>query len=186
MTNFISDALKMLRFKFYPLTHYAYPAWQPLAWLMVIGIVGGLGAQEFQAGLLERIIFFVILNLLEALLLSAWLMGWWRWIIKRPVSSSLFPVVVLASSAQLLEPLTRLLPATLAMNFAFPLAFYGVVLLVVSVATALNERRLLVVLAILAYFPVAMMLLHLAMSLVIGWGWIVPETLALPVSDTAF
>lgn len=185
MKKFISDALNMLRFRFYPLNHYVYPAWQPLVWLIVIGVVGGLGAQEFQAGLPERILFFIALNLAESVLLSTWLMVWWRWIIKRPLTGSLFPVVVLASSAQLLEPLTQLLTQSTAMNFAFPLAFYGVVLLVASVANALQERRLLVVLAIMAYFPIALMLLHVAMSLVLGWGWIVADVVIPSANDAA-
>ncbi len=180
MTKLVRDALDFLRFRFYPLTHYVSPAWQPLVWLLLIGVVGGVVAQEFQAGVLERILFFVVLNLLETTLLSAWLMAWWRWILKRPTQGSLFPLVVLASSAQLLEPLTQFFPESIALAFAFPLALYGVFILVAGVATALSERRVFVVLAILAYLPVALTLLHLAMTLTLDWGWIV-DTTAQPV-----
>ncbi len=178
MNKFIRDAFDLLRFRFHPLEHYIYPAWQPLAWLGLIGVVGALGAQEFQAGLPSRIAFFVVLNLLETLLMSAWLMGWWRWVLKRPFEGSLFPLVVLASSTQLLEPLSGFLPDSMALAFAFPLAVYGVFLLVASVANALGERRALVVLAIIAYLPVALTLLHLAMSLALDWGWVSAQELS--------
>ncbi len=170
--KFARDVLDLLRFRFYPLNHYVYPAWQPLAWVVLIGVVGALGAYEFQAGLMSRIVFFVILNLIETLLMSFWLMGWWRWIVRRPFEGSLFPLVVLASSTQLLEPITQLFPESLRMTVALPLAIYGVVLLVSAVAKALEERRILVVLAIIGYLPIALTLLHFAMGLALDWGWV--------------
>ena len=176
MNKLIRDVLDLLRFRIQPLSHYVYPAWQPLAWIALIGVVGAASAYEFQAGFIARVGFFVVLNLLETLLLSFWLMGWWRWILKRPINCSLFPLVVLVSSTQLLEPLTFLLPENLSMAFAFPLAVYGVVLLVVAVAQALNERRALVVAAIIGYLPVALALLHFAMNLALDWGWVSLET----------
>lgn len=180
MSKFVLDALDMLRLRFYPQSHYVYPAWQPLAWIVLIGIVGALGASEFQAGLIERIVFFVVLNLAETLLMSFWLMGWWRWVLKRPFEGSMFPIVAMASSSQLLEPLTFLLPDSLAMAFAFPLAVYGVFLLVAAVARALEERRILVVLAIIAYLPIALTLLHMAMSFALDLGWVVAPSPPVP------
>lgn len=175
MNKLVRDVLDLLRFRFYPLNHYIYPAWQPLAWLAGIGVVGALGAHEFQAGLAERIVFFIALNLIETLLMSFWLMGWWRWVLKRPFEGSLFPLVVLASSTQLLEPLTLFVPESMAMAFAFPLAVYGVYLLVAAVAHALGERRGLVVIAIIGYLPIALTLLHFAMSMALDWGWVVVD-----------
>lgn len=182
MPKFVRDALDLLRFRFYPLKHYVYPAWQPLAWLLLVGIVGGLAAQEFQADILERILFFAGLNLVETMLMSTWLMVWWRWILKRPISGSLFPLVVLASSAQLFEPLIQLFPDNLAMVLALPLAIYGLCVLVAGVAAALAERRLFVVLAIMAYLPVALTLLHLATTLALNLGWIVLDVTTLPAT----
>lgn len=182
MPKFVRDVLDLLRFRFHPLAHYVYPAWQTLLWLSLIGVVGGLAAYEFQAGVLARIAFFIALNVTETIVLSAWLMAWWRWVLKRPVQGSLFPLVVLANSAQLLEPVLRLFPETVALALVFPLALYGMLLLIGAVATALDERRFLVFVAILAYLPIALALVQLSMNLTVGWGWV--EMAVAPAANT--
>lgn len=179
MPKFIRDVLDLLRFRFHPLAHYVYPAWQSLLWLALIGVVGGLAAHEFRSGLLARIAFFTALNLIETIVLSAWLMAWWRWVLKRPIQGSLFPLVVLANSAQLLEPVLQLFPDSIALALVFPLALYGMLLLIGAVASALGERRFVVFIAILAYLPIALALLQVSMNLTVGWGWV---DVTMPVS----
>lgn len=177
MPKFFCDMLDVLRLRFKPLSSYVYPSWQPLAWLVLIGVIGGVDAQVFKTGVIERIAFFVTLNLAEALLLSVWLMVWWRYVLNRPVQGSLFPLVTLATSVQLLELFTRLLPDDIALYAAVSLAFYGVFVLMSSVAAALNEKRGTVLLALLAYLPAAMGLFQIAMGMALKWSWIDLSTL---------
>lgn len=182
MPPFLRDVFSVLRFDFKPLGHYVYPAWQPLAWLTLIGVVAGIGTTEFQAALPVRIAFFVGLNWVEAIGQVLWLMAWQRYLRKKPVTGSLFPVLVIAGSPQLLAPALTLLPESYFMTGFVLLLVYSFGLLVMALAEALEEAGWRIVLALLAFSPIAFTILSVAMSFAMSQGWIVPpaELVALP------
>lgn len=173
MPKFLRDAFELMRFRPQPLAAYVYPAWQPLAWLVFLGVVTGLLDKEFQTGVAQKIAFSVILNLLESMLFSIWMMGWFRLVLKRPLQNSVFPLVVLTSVARLLLPLADLAPAKYGFVFSAMLAFYGVYVLVIGLAGATGEKRGTIFLAVLAYMPITLLLFVVAITQAAGWGWIV-------------
>lgn len=190
MPKFLHDLLDLLRLRFHLLTQYVYPAWQPVGALLLLGFVCGAGMLGLKAGLIERAAFMIVLNFLQVVLLTFWLMFWWRFVLKRPVQGSLFPLIALVSSAQFLIALaTTLMMAVLAplapgqfMLIIAALGFACLFLMVAAIASALNERRIIVLLALFAYFPTALSLSQIALGLMLNWGWMEmpPNIAAIP------
>jgi len=189
MPKFLTDLLDALRLRFQPLAHYIYPAWQPVGALLLVGFFVGAGAMGLNAGVLERAGFMMAVNLLQIVLLTFWLMIWWRFVLKRPVQGSLFPLVALVNSAHFLIVLASMLilvliapasPESLLLTVAVTvmgLGLWVVFLTVAAVAAALNERRVTVLLALLAYLPTALSISQISMGLMLDWGWVVMPTM---------
>ncbi|SFN33504.1 hypothetical protein SAMN05660284_01235 [Formivibrio citricus] len=172
MPKFIADLLDLLRFRFQPLSHYVYPAWQPLGWLALAAILGGSASTEVQAALPGKLAFFFVLTLAETAFLSIWLMVWWKWVLRRPFTGSLFPLLTLCTGPQFLVPLVALLPPRSSAIILLTIAIYNLVLMVSAVAAALEERRRTVLLGMMAYLPLALIFSQLTHRLMAGWGWI--------------
>lgn len=185
MPKFLIDLFDVLRLRFQPLAHYVYPAWQPVGALLLVGFIGGAGAMGMKAGLIERAGFMMAMNLLQIVLLTFWLMIWWRFVLKRPVQGSLFPLVALVNSAHFLIVLAAILvlvlmapiSVELLMLTIMGLGLWVLFLTIAAVAAALNERRVTVLLALLAYLPTALSISQIAMGLMLDWGWVVMPTM---------
>ncbi len=173
MPKFLADLIELLRFRFQPLSHYVYPAWQPIALLALAATLGGASSGEIQAGVPGKIAFFFVLTLTETALLSIWLMMWWKLILRRPFSGSVFPLLALCTGPQFFVPLVSFLPPVAAAVLMLAMASYSLILMMSAIAAALGERRRTVLLAMIAYLPVATVLSQLTQQLMVGWGWIV-------------
>lgn len=172
MQKFFFDMLEVVRFRFKPLSSYVYPAWQPLLTLALVALLGAIPASEIQTGLAGRAAFFFMLRLAETTLLSLWLMLWWRFILRRPFTGSVFPLLVLCVGPHFFAPLVALLPLEYGGILGGVIAGYSLVLMVSAVAASLGERRRTVVVALLASLPLAFMLVTVMFQLMASLGWI--------------
>lgn len=173
MRKFLSDVWCVLRFDFKPLSHYVYPAWQPLAWLALICIVGGVFS-PFEVSLLARVLFTLIATGLGMALQTLWVMSWQRYIRGKPVTGSLFPLIVILATPQLL---IAALPAlSLSENVLLLVlggtALYSVVLGVIGLAEVLDEPGWRIVVVMLGFLPFFMLYTNLLIGLALHWGWI--------------
>lgn len=172
MPKFFVDLLNLLRFRFQPLSHYVYPAWQPIGLLALAAILGGVFSSKIQADVPGKMAFFFALTLAQTALLSLWLMIWWKWVLRRPFVGSLFPLLALCTGPQFLVPFAVLLPIKVAAALIMAIAFYSFILVLSAIAAALGERRRTVLLAMIAYLPLALILSQITDQLMVSWGWI--------------
>ncbi|WP_200918023.1 hypothetical protein [Jeongeupia sp. HS-3] len=170
------DALDVARLKVGPLSHYRYPVWQPLVWLALLSLAAALGAGKFKASLPQRLLFFGILDLISCILSTLWLMGWLRILDRRPFEGTLFPLIVLAATPQLLQPVVAMLPDDAGLVATVLLTLYGLVVLVRAVAVATVHRPALIAAGLLAYLPVALLLYGLAVNIATSLGWLPAPT----------
>ncbi|GHD63012.1 hypothetical protein [Jeongeupia chitinilytica] len=175
MQALLRDAIDLARLRVEPLAHYRYPVWQPLAWLALLSTAAALGAHDFDAPLLAKVVFFAALDLLSTIVSTLWLMGWLRLLDRKPLEYSLFPLVVLAATPQLLQPLAALLDGDAELVATVVLTLYGLVVLVRAVAVATAHRPGQIVAGLLAYLPLALLQYGLAVQMATFFGWIVPE-----------
>ncbi|WP_432721026.1 hypothetical protein R0381_002753 [Jeongeupia wiesaeckerbachi] len=175
MQTLIRDAFDVARFKVAPLAHYRYPVWQPLLWLALLSTAAALSAGDFDAPLPARVAFFVTLDLLSSIVSTLWLMGWLKLLDRKPLGASLFPLVVLAATPQLLQPLVSLLGGDAELVATIVLTLYGLVVLVRAVAVSTAHRAGQIVAGLLAYLPLALLQYGLAVQLATSFGWVAAE-----------
>ncbi|WP_269530751.1 hypothetical protein [Chitinimonas sp. BJYL2] len=131
MLPFFQDAFDLARFRVKPLEHYAYDWWQPIAWLTTLAILPVLLALGKTGNPLGMLAFSLAASWGQALLFTFFFAWWIRKHPQTQIRGSLFPLVVLASSAQLSGLLLSITPEMLV-----PLVFLG--LLVYQFAVLLN------------------------------------------------
>ncbi|SFZ78976.1 hypothetical protein [Chitinimonas taiwanensis] len=133
MPPIILDAIDVARFRVKALSHYAYEWWQPVLLLtalaglpILIALLGG--------GVATRQLLPAVLTWVQVLLFTLF-SGWWlkRYPGERP-AGSLFPLVVLASCAQLSSLLLVLVPGVLQLPAFMLLLFYQFAVLVNALA----------------------------------------------------
>ena len=176
MRRLIEDALDLCRLRTHPLSRYVYPAWEPILWVALCSGVNVIGDTELQTGITQKIVFSVLFGLGETLLMSFWLLGWFRWILKRPISGSIFPLLAVAGSVNLFMPLVDIAPLAYQMLVMVLIAFYGVYVMVLGIGDGLQEKRSTILLALLAYLPAAFLLAIMASSLAYSLGWVIPPS----------
>jgi hypothetical protein len=177
MRQFLTDIRDVLRFEFRPLTHYVYPAWQPLLWMVLIGVIGGV-AGDLKAGPLTRASFSLGVFAVEAILQTVWIMLWQRYLRRKPVQTSLFPLVIILNTPQLLGGLALMVaPAAIYLPMMVLVALYSLVLSVMALAETLDESGWRIVLALLCFAPIGFLVLNMALGVAINAGWIILPTM---------
>lgn len=176
MRKFLDDIWCVLRFDFKPLSHYIYPAWQPLFWMLLIGVMGGL-LGDLQAGPLTRALFSLVVFAIEVILQTVWIMLWQRYIRRKPVEGSLFPLVVILNTPQLLGAVLLLLvPNGMVLPLMVLVALYSLVLSVMAIAEVLEESGWRIVLALLCFAPIGFLMLNVALGVAVKAGWLILPT----------
>ncbi|QNM97695.1 hypothetical protein [Chitinimonas koreensis] len=172
MHPFLLDALDLARFRVRPLSHYGYAWWLPLAWLTLLSVLQALFGSELKASLPVRLVFVVGFAWVQALLLALFF-GWWLKLGKRwSGEGSLFPLVVLCSSAQLFEPAIGLLSEAMQLPVIVLLAFYQLAVWVVACSRATGVTVGYVIGGLFAYLPTALILALLSLSIASSAGWL--------------
>ncbi len=168
-----TDLFGVLRLQVQPLPHYAYPAWQPMLLLTLLGLVDALTVNGFNSDLLTRLLFFITLNWLDALLLVFFMTQWlkksgWRG------EGSLFPLVVLTQVPQLLMLIGDGMDEQAALMLSFVVTFYSVVVLVRALSQSTGVTRQRTVLGVVLYLPIALALGFGGLGLSAQMGWVQP------------
>lgn len=175
MRALIDDAIDLVRLRAKPLAEYRYPSWQLYVVLLLIGLTNSAGADSFTGPLLARIVFFTVFNGLETVLMAAVMRSWLRFGGWRD-DASLWPLVVLAGSLQVLEPLTSWLDSDLELALAALLSIYTLLVLIVTVSQATGMPRWRVAVGVLLFLPVGALLLSLMLSLATELDWVTLPT----------
>ena len=177
MNKLFNDLFDLLRLRFKPLSHYVYPAWQPLALVLGVKVIEG-GFAHLQAQWWQRVGFFLGFGMVEVLLLVFWLTIWWRFVLRRPITGSLFPIAALLTGAQMLSLLMLMTPPALFLPVMVGLAGYLIYMTISALSAALAEPKRVVVLALLIYLPSLFNLHWIAFQMWLEWGWLPSELLA--------
>ena len=173
MRLFLNDVWAALRFEFKPLAQYAYPAWQPLSWMALIGISGGIFS-DLQAGILTRALFSLVLFSAGVVAQTMWIMLWQRHIRRKPMPGSLFPLAVILNTPQLISLLLPiLLPASFQLPVLLLVMLYSLVLGVLGLAEVLDEAGWRIVVALLCFAPFGFLILNIGLSWAVKMGWLV-------------
>ncbi len=176
----VQDALDLMRFRVRPIGHYQYPLSAVILWLLCLGLASALVADTFTGGMANRLAFFMAVNVVESGLL-AWFMAWWLRQSGWQGQESLFGLVVLSHTPQLLEPLLLAVPAPLDSFLAFGLAAWGITILVqaLHLTTAMTRGRVIV--GMILFMPIAVFALSLMLGAAAHQGWIsLPQELTTP------
>lgn len=184
MLPLFKDAIDLACFRVKPVSHYAYTWWQPVLWLTVLGALPALGATDLKASVPVLMVFFIAMTWLQALALTLFF-AWWLKLGKRwGGQGTLFPLVVLATSSQLLEPLLSAVPPSMVLPLTGLLAFYQIAVLTQALNKATGVGMKHVLLGLLAYLPTALILGLLALSIAGKAGWLPPlPAEAVPVTQ---
>lgn len=176
MPPIILDAIDVARFRVKALSHYAYEWWQPVLLLtalaglpILIALLGG--------GVATRQLLPAVLTWVQVLLFTLF-SGWWlkRYPGERP-AGSLFPLVVLASCAQLSGLLLALVPGALQLPAFVLLVFYQFAVLVNALAKTNGVPARHMVHGLLVYLLLVLMLSVLLSVLLVLFG-VQPTTFA--------
>lgn len=186
MSRFLLDAFNLACFRGQPLAHYTYPAWQPMLWLTLLGAVDGMTATGFNAEWTVRLLFFIALNWAEVIVLSLFMVRWLG--LAQQPGVSLFPLLALAQSPQLLQGLldaafggaADAAPTSVQMGLGWLLAVYSILVIVRALGDATGASRGRTLLGVVLFLPVALTMLLLSGLLAAKLGWIAPPPELIP------
>ncbi|MDK2125852.1 hypothetical protein [Parachitinimonas caeni] len=169
MNKLLSDALSLALLRVKPLSHYVYPFWLPMVWLTLIAAMMSPGLPLLNASLPAKFLVVAIVQWVEVLVLT-FVMSWWlklgnRW----NGDGSLFPLIVVASTVQLLGIAVSALDLV---PLALIAAIYRLVVLVHAIAGATGVRKSYVVGGILVFLPVAVVVTLILAQIAVGTGMI--------------
>ncbi|WP_215781828.1 hypothetical protein [Paludibacterium sp. B53371] len=185
MNRLLNDALDLFRFRVKPLPAYHHPWWQLALLISLLGLVTSGGSPELGHYLPGRIGFCIGYNWLETLLFVPFIGLWLRvnpWRFTRP----LLALIVLASSVQLLQPLTSWLPADVADGLLLVLMAYSLLVLSNALALASGQGRLRALLGILLFSFCSAFLMQGAWYLSSRQGWVdAPQSAWNPFAQAA-
>lgn len=157
MPPFLQDALDIARFRVKALDHYAYDWWQPVLWLTLLGTLPALTTQiPVPIGVL--LVASVVLTWISALIMVLFFTWWLKKNQAWNGQGSLFPLVVLASSSQLLGPIMAILPAPLGELLALAGIVYQLLVLTNALTVATGVPRRQVALGFLTYVGASIVL----------------------------
>ncbi|AXK39759.1 hypothetical protein [Crenobacter cavernae] len=171
MQRLFDDVIDLVRGRIQPLAHYQYPFWQPALLLTVMGVFASARAIEIGGPLEGRLLFFVLFTWMQILLFVRF-MGWWVRLAGARLEASLFGLVVLTNSPQLLEPLASWLPDDAAQGVTLVLSVLSVIILVRALSAVSGVSKLRVFLGALCYTPLAILLLTGLTGVAGQMGWI--------------
>ncbi|GGP27571.1 hypothetical protein GCM10010971_33900 [Silvimonas amylolytica] len=157
------------------LEEYSYAAWLPAVWLCLIGMADAASSTDLDASAGARLLFFMALNWLETVLLAVWLMLWYRITERKPLEGSLFPLMVLCSTPELVAPALAQLPVGLGNLLQFVLMAYGMAVSVRALMIATRQKLASAIIAVLSFLPVALLLVSGATAVASQMGWIHDE-----------
>ncbi|GGP19472.1 hypothetical protein [Silvimonas iriomotensis] len=175
LARFLRDALDICLMRVKSLEEYSYAAWMPAAWLCLIGIADAASSTDLDASLGARLLFFVSLNWLETVLLAVWLMLWYRITERKALEGSLFPLMVLCATPDLIAPALAQVPGDIGNLLKFALMVYGMTVSVRALMIATRQKLAGAMIAVLSFLPVALLLVSGATSVAAQMGWIHDE-----------
>jgi hypothetical protein len=172
MRKFLQDAVDLALFRIKPLDYYVYDWWVPVLWVLIVGTVPAAFATDLNTGVIERVVFFVLLIGVEALV-EALFFGWWVRLDTRCTHrGSLFPLIALLNSFSLLLVLAQMLPPGLNLFAWLVVQIYGAVLEVVAISRSTGASKKHVFAAMLACVPAQFVILSLFFQVAGGLGWV--------------
>lgn len=186
MHPFFQDAFDLARFRVKPLTHYRYVWWLPPLWLCVLNMLPMLWSSEITAPMPAKLLFAAVIGMVQGLLVTLYF-AWWlklgeRW----DGQGALFPLFVLCSSPQILQPLVLVFPEAMQLPLLFLMGLYLVVLNVVAISRATGVPLRHVLLGLLSYLPAALLLGMLSLGFLSSMGWVkMPQDVTQPMSSPA-
>ncbi|QDQ27968.1 hypothetical protein FNU76_17355 [Chitinimonas arctica] len=174
MPPFFQDALDLARFRVKALEHYAYDWWLPVLWLSFLAVVPPLLALAGSDAPIAMLLTLSLALTWVTVLMLTFFFGWW---LKRDPASkvrgSLFPLVVLASSGQLLGPLLALLPGGLRTLAHIALLVYQFWVLATALSRATGMSSRYVLKGFLHYFA-AWLIVGVVLSVIAGMLGLLP------------
>lgn len=179
MPPFLQDALDLARFRIKPLEHYSYDWWQPVGWLMLLSALPVLGGTLPGFSLGQHLALAVGMNWFRVLFF-VFFFGWW--LRRTPAgqarlaSGSLFPLLVLLGSSDLLLPLLANLPQGVGILLLLVLKGYQLGLALRALAVATDNTVQQVALGALLSIPVMLVVL-LFLSILLSIAGVNPEQL---------
>lgn len=172
MFKLLQDALEVATLRVKPLSNYAYQYWQPVLWLTLLGALPAFFDDLLTTDVPQRLLFWIVLTWVQALVMTAFF-SWWlkqgdRW----KGGESLFPLIVLVTSTEIVEPLIDLLPEDLKMIVAIFLLIAQMVILVRALAVATGSGIQHVVSGLIIYLPTAVLIFLVALNIAASVDWI--------------
>lgn len=167
----IDDLIDLACLRARPLAEYRHPAWQLLCALLILSVINSASAENFTGPLPARLGFFAVFALLESVLVTAVLTLWLRLSGWRE-RDSLWPLVVLSSGVQALEPLTSWLGEAAGQTLSGLLAVYSILVLVLGVARATGMPAWRVAAGVVMFLPLGAMLLAVMLGAAADMGWV--------------
>lgn len=170
----------MLRVK--PLSHYAYQYWQPALWLTVLGALPAFFDDMLKVDIPQRLLFWIVLMWVQTLVVTAFF-SWWLKVGERwKGGGSLFPLIVLVASTELIEPIISLLPDDLGTFMEVVVLIAQLVILVRALAVATGSGVQHVVTGLFIYLPTAALIFLLAFQVLVSLDWAaIPPTTEEPL-----
>ncbi|MBB5190380.1 hypothetical protein HNQ50_001102 [Silvimonas terrae] len=175
LSRFLRDALDVCLLRIKALEEYSYAAWMPAVWLCLVGMADAASSNDLDASLGGRLVFFVALNWLETILLALWLALWYRITERKPLEGSLFPLMVLCSTPELIAPAVAQLPDALNNLLQLVMMAYGLVISVRALMIATRQKLSSAMIAVLSFLPVAVLLASGANGIASELGWVQDE-----------
>lgn len=170
MRKLLTDAFDLARFRVRPLDHYGYPFWQPMLWLSLLAGLQLFGSQ-IEASVPEQLLFYEASAWTITLLLSLFL-AWWLRLGKRwSGEGTLFPILVLCQSLDLLIPLTMALDPVGQAFSKLLLLCYQIAVMVVALSRSTGVSRAHVGMGLLAATPTLLIVLLIGQQFAMQAGW---------------
>ncbi|PHV11711.1 hypothetical protein [Chitinimonas sp. BJB300] len=184
MPPIFQDALDIARFRVKALEHYVYEWWQPVLWLTVLAALPAFTAIGRVPSVGFLALLAIILSWVQVLMFT-FFFSWW---VKRHKDwrgqGSLFPIVVLSTTVQLIGLVLPLIPDAVLSLGLLAIWGYQICILVhaLTVSTGLPRRHL--VNGLLLYFVGCVLLAVLLAIVALQAGWIRPPPAAGKVPAT--
>ncbi len=184
MPPIFQDALDIARFRVKALEHYVYEWWQPVLWLTVLAASPVLRDIGRVPNWEILVLFSIVLNWVLILMFTFFIV-WW---VKRhngwQGQGSLFPVVVLASTPQLINALIPFEQNLFLILIVLALLFYQFTVLIHALAISTGLPRRYMVNGLLLFMISCTLLFILLMVIAFKAGWIRPPPAAGKVPAT--
>lgn len=172
MPPIIQDAFDIARFRVKTLEHYVYDWWQPVLWLTALAALPAFTAIGRVDQLGSLMLLAVALNWVQALVFT-FFFGWW--IKKDPHwqgQGTLFPLIVLSTTAQLSGLLLAAVPDGLLILAMLAVLFYQFAVLIHALATATGVPKKHLVNGLLIYLLVCVAISMVLAIVAVQAGWI--------------